>query len=468
MKRPRSAAVRLSMEAERKARWGAALIGVGCLTVLAFALQAAPREAVPLWLGSLVLSGASLAAGAWLYRARLDRRAILGVALALRLAALAAPVSLSDDVHRYAWDGTLLVHGQDPYASRPEEVVGQFGLEQADLSQLNSPAYYSVYPPLAQAVFGLGGLARALSLDGTWVLRALLVTAEMFGVWALLLLLRRLDRPQGWALLYAWHPLVAWEVAGGGHTEALMLPLLLFGLVFALDGRGARAGAMLGLAVAAKLTAALAGPILCVALLSARGWREAARFVGAAAVVFGLSVMPFASAHLVPHVSESLRLYSETFSFNAPLYYGARWMLGYREGITPPVDAALVPWLTGLTCVFVGLFAAAGRSRGGLVAGLAWTFAAHLLLSRVMHPWYLLPVIALAAASGRPALLVLGSLTALSYLRYDPLGHEAPWVLAAQAIPLVMLALVELAGLAPSTVETRRDKSHLPRGAKPS
>ena len=46
---------------------------------------------------------------------------IIGAAIAFRLVMLCAPVSLSDDVHRYVRDGAAQVEGINPYANAPAD-----------------------------------------------------------------------------------------------------------------------------------------------------------------------------------------------------------------------------------------------------------------------------------------------------------------------------------------------------------
>ena len=427
-------------------------LGLATLATLGFVLATPPREAVPAWLGLVLGSVLVLGAAAVLLSGSKTARFSLWVmagALALRLAALCAPVSLSDDIHRYVWDGALVSAGHDPYASRPSEVAGRLGvpaLSEARLSDLNSPDYYTVYPPLSQLAFAAAAIgARATGLDATLVLRALFVVAELMAVWALLALCARLERPRWWVLVYAWNPLVFWEVAAGGHTEALALPFLVLSCVVLLDERPARAGALLGLAASAKLTVLVIGPIALVYLARRLGPRRAAPFALASAAVLALAFVPFASPTLWAHVHESLLLYVERFSFNAPVFYGARYLMGYRAGVTPSVDGALVPWLSLATvALLLGLALAQDGDRRRLAASLAYACVGYLLLSRVVHPWYLLPALALGVAAARPSIAILSVLATLSYLRYDALGVESPWVVGLEWAPFALVLVLEL------------------------
>ncbi|PSQ70800.1 MAG: hypothetical protein BRD26_04215, partial [Bacteroidetes bacterium QH_1_64_81] len=143
---------------------------------------------------------------------------VLWGALLLRLAFLPLMPGLTDDPFRYIWDGMLQWEGINPYKFVPSASELEAFQDNTLYQELNSPDYYSIYPPISQLFFALG----ALFYDGNWVLpyyvlKAVFVTAECAGV----LLLARLTTARN-VLLYAWNPLVLIETAGQGHTEALL------------------------------------------------------------------------------------------------------------------------------------------------------------------------------------------------------------------------------------------------------
>ena len=429
-----------------------ARLGVGAVAIAfaAFGATVAPREDVVGW---LVLNACALPM-LWLCArtfiselgpAKL-RRAVIVAALALRVGALVAPVSLSDDVHRYMWDGALLVHGHDPYAARPREVAELDAVSLHRIERLNSPDYYSVYPPVAQVGFAIAAGASELSgADGTTLLRAMVIGLDLLAIWLLFGLLERLNRSRAWALAYALHPMVIWEVAAGPHTESLMLPFMLGALVALFDRRALLAGVLFGLAVGAKLTAAIVFAMLVLHPLYHRRWRDAALLVLGSVGALSLVVLPFYSAHLWPHIRESLALYRDEFSFNALIYYPARDGLGYVEGFVESKDRWLMPWLTAGALIWTALATlAVDGDRRRLVGLCAVALAGSLILGRVMHPWYLLPVLALGVAAASRAFVVLALLVPLSYLRYDPIGHEARWVIGAQIIGLSLGILLDM------------------------
>ena len=84
---------------------------------------------------------------------------VLGIFL--RALLLFSTPQLSDDVYRFLWDGRLAAHGIHPFAELPSYYMAHPaaipGITRALFEQLNSPGYYTVYPPICQAVFWVAG-----------------------------------------------------------------------------------------------------------------------------------------------------------------------------------------------------------------------------------------------------------------------------------------------------------------------
>mgnify|MGYP001575835143 CR=1 FL=1 len=118
--------------------------------------------------------------------------------------------------------------------------------------------------------------------------------------------------------------------------------------------------------------------------------------------------------------------------------------MGYAQGLTPGVDPVLMPALGAATlaCLAIATLAQDG-TRERLVGGIAFALLGVALLSRVVHPWYVVPVLAFGVAARSPSILLASLLVPLSYLRYDPIGHEEPWVIAAQFVPVFLALAVE-------------------------
>ena len=116
-------------------------------------------------------------------------------ALLVRLSLVLAIPALSDDYVRFIWDGRLLAHGYNPYLYLPSDVIhtplaGTAGLTDELFRGLNSPRYFTVYPPLNQAFFGLAAWISPTSILGAVIcLRLPILLAEIGSLWLLVRLL---------------------------------------------------------------------------------------------------------------------------------------------------------------------------------------------------------------------------------------------------------------------------------------
>lgn len=163
----------------------------------------------------------------------------------------------SEDGARFLWDGELLRQGQNPYGLTPIQVQEQQGEGNglgAQLYQdLNSPYYYSVYPPLNQAFFWLGALVAQGNVgQGYLALRCMLLLGEIGVFYLLWGLLARFELPQKQILLYWFNPLVILEVVGNLHFEGFVLMFLLATLLDLSRKKLGWSGAFWGLAVGIK------------------------------------------------------------------------------------------------------------------------------------------------------------------------------------------------------------------------
>jgi hypothetical protein len=91
-------------------------------------------------------------------------RIVLVVALAVRLAFLPSTPSLSNDYHRYIWDGRVQAQGVNPYLYAPSNprldgVARQDRDTAGHRNAVNHAGLQTVYPPLAEAMFA--GVAAA-------------------------------------------------------------------------------------------------------------------------------------------------------------------------------------------------------------------------------------------------------------------------------------------------------------------
>lgn len=193
---------------------------------------------------------------------RLTLPIILGIAGLCRLATLFGDPYLSSDVFRYVWDGIVQHAGINPYRYVPADPAIAFlrGASEGNIyPAINRATYaHTIYPPFAQVFFWCVTLVSPTLT----MMKTALVLCEGITVWSLLWLLRALGRKQEQIILYAWAPILIWEIAGSGHLDSLAMALIGLALVARYQRRPIITGLFLGLAILTKLYPVVLFPAL--------------------------------------------------------------------------------------------------------------------------------------------------------------------------------------------------------------
>jgi hypothetical protein len=274
------------------------------------------------------------------------------------------PPGSDDDIHRYLWDGRVQRLGYNPYNVVPADPA-LAGLHTPETRGLNNPEVPSPYPAGAQLFF------RAVTAihESIFAFKIAFVLCDLAIVFLLLNVLRRSGRGEHWVLAYAWHPLLATNVAGSGHVDILGVLLLLVSAT-ALGRRWRMLAAIsFALAVAVKFLPIVLAPLY---------WRRVRIRDGLlAALVFGVLYLPFLEHGRMP--TGSLSAYVQRFRFNDPLFATLERVLSAQIVAGMAVLAGLVTagWL---------------RSKPPACCSdeWAWPMAASLACAPVLYPWYLL------------------------------------------------------------------------------
>jgi alpha-1,6-mannosyltransferase len=204
---------------------------------------------------------------------------ILVVAVACRLVALYAAPFLSSDIYRYVWDGVVQHAHISPYRYVPGNAALAFlrAPHQEIFDNINRRDYaHTIYPPAAQALFYLI----------TWVsptvtfMKTAMVLFEGVTVYALVRLLHSVGVRREQTLLYAWCPMLIWEIAGSGHLDSAAMAFIALALLARYRRQDVLTGLFLGVAILLKLY-----PLVLLPALYRRGdWKMPATVAGVIAV----------------------------------------------------------------------------------------------------------------------------------------------------------------------------------------
>lgn len=371
---------------------------------------------------------------------------IWGIGILARLALLPLTPELSDDVYRYLWDGHVLGEGLNPYGHAPaDDAYASIRTPWHD--RVNHPEVPTIYPSLAQLLFGL-----------VWTLGGTILTAKLvwlcFDLGCGLLLYRiagRTGRSAGAVLVwYLWSPLLIVETAWSAHFDAVGL-FLMAALIWVASGRSGRRdhpsrprgrrarrvraatlGSLLGLAALTKFAPAAALP----PLVRRHGAPLAVAFAAVCAVLY----LPFASVGFGA-LTQGLRTYAEHWTANQ----GAFTLVARL--FPDPVEARVAAAVPVLAVVGYATWLRFPAERA-----LLWIIGAGLLLSPTFHPWYALWVLPMAALGGNAPFLLLTGLAFLGYwglAAYQLTGvwPEPAWTRVVMWLPVWMLLLANIGAL---------------------
>ena len=372
------------------------------------------------------LAGLVLLVGSWLL---LGRR-LAGVRLSWLLvtAALwALPVLVSGplesrDVYSYACQGSLVVHGIDPYAHGPASLPCPWLSHVTPLWR----SAHSPYGPLWLMVSGAGAATGRLAL-AVAVLRVAALAGMALVGWAGHRLARTVGAdPVRAAWLGIASPLVMIHALSGAHNDALLAGLVAAAFAVATrvpatpaptadaaargwgrTGQAALVGALLGLAFAVKANALVALPFVVLLIAADRRWRSilgAAATAGAGLIgAFGLLwALTGFGLGWVSALSNTTRSIIEPNSIPTGLGLGAAKVLGKlgqpdlaRHAVGYFRAAGLVV-LAGLL-VAVWLWARRECRAASVVPAAGVALLASVVLAPVAFPWYALAGVALLA-----------------------------------------------------------------------
>ncbi len=364
----------------------------------------------------------------------------------LRLIYLIAVPELSDDVFRYIWDGMQYVNGVSPYEWTPTEWMGKTdgNAFQQLYPLLNSPDYYSIYPPVLQFFYGFSAWLSGGDVQMAIVtLRLFVLLAELGSIlliWKLLVAWKMSSRN---LMLYALNPLVIVEFSGSLHNEVFMVFFLLLSLYLLIQNWRRLSALAFAASVGVKLL-----PLMFLPFLIRRIglWRSIlyGALVGAALL---LMYVPFWSENLIAHNLNSLSLYFANFEFNASIYYVIREIGFQIKGYNIIGTTAI--WLPRIVLLSILLLAIFNKDRklSSLPKMMLFAWVIYYALATTVHPWYI-AVLAmfLPFVKYRFALLWL-ILIPLSYHAYGSMNcDENLWIVAIEYVPVFILLLLEMTG----------------------
>lgn len=353
---------------------------------------------------------------------------LIAVGILFRAALLPLPVTLSDDIYRYLWDGKLVAEGFNPFQYAPNDPA-LTELHTDDLpAEVNFPHLRTIYPAFAQVVFTASYLLFGESITG---FKAILLVFELLTLLLLFLLTKRLNRSPAYAAVYALAPLPVMQFMGDGHLDAIGITMLALFLYLWHSGRKVFSYLALGLSVLTKLVSGLAVPLLFRHETGLRRWYAPA-----------VPLLMLAAGYLVFTIGgvnplEELQHFSKHWMFNGSVF---KIFLGWTHHNQEARSYCTLLFLISAAAVFF--------TRKELVHQLFLLFMLFFLLNPTVHVWYVVWIAVLLPLHFRWSGLVwvvtvnLANYTYMIYHSGLP-WVEYQWITLVQYVPVYALFLYE-------------------------
>lgn len=320
------------------------------------------------------------------------RRTLIGTTLVIAAVGVLIYPHFGSDVFDYAaYERLWVTYGDNPLqaivANHPDDWLAPF---------VNVPDRTPAYGPLwALLTWPIVRLAADSSLGlviGYKLLSLAAYAACCWLIWASV----EPSRRQRAVVMFAWSPLVIFEVLGKLHNDSL-LALSLLAVVWLL-GRNAATRGWLTLVAGGlvKATALVAAPVLALQTFRQAGWRGLLRLAMADAVLTLLAYLPFWNG-----LETMAPIWRQTsgLGFSVTTVLTVATSSQMSDAAALPVRAVLaVAW----ACITTVLLPRRRLDQPAEVAATTgWVLIATLvLLTGAIYGHYFVPIVALAAVSG--------------------------------------------------------------------
>jgi hypothetical protein len=349
---------------------------------------------------------------------------ILTVGIIFRITLLPTSYSTSDDVHRYLWEGKVIVNGYNPYTMPPNH-SSLIHLHDENYEKVTFKQMSAIYPPLSQAVFAANYLIAG---NSTVFLKMIYLIIEFITLIFILKLLVLKGKDPNLILLYAWLPLPILEYFNNAHLDVVGISFLIMFIYYLEKNKITLSASMLALAFLTKLLALLILPLVIKKL----GIKKSLIFYSIFLITCLVFYLPFICGN--PDVLGGLFRYLEHWEFNGSVYN--IFKLIFARGDIAKMACAV---LLSLSVLVISI-----RYKD-FMNGVFAVFLCMIIFSTTLYPWYLGWIAALNVFY--PFYSVLSLFFTINFSNLTPLApkwKEYPIVWIIEYLPFYGLLFYDL------------------------
>jgi hypothetical protein len=386
---------------------------------------------------------------------RKDFILILIIGFAIRMILIPSTPFLSDDVYRYLWDGKVFFNGFNPFAFAPSSPFLEKLRDATVYPYINFPEIPTVYPPLAQIVFGISYLIGYNPL----IWKLILLIFEIILVLFLYKLILHFRMNTMRLAIYLLNPIVVIETYASGHLDVLAISFLIIAIYYFYKNKTWASLLAFILSILVKYM-----PILMILPFLKK------RFLLKMSIIIGLLcviLMPFTIGGTIP--TAGIISYANRWEFNGFLYKTILYIFGL-------IGIESHKWFSFINNGQIEVFYFTGAFYYKVIASVVilaiiidqfkklkmtenfkginylnssfFVCATMLLLSPTLYPWYIIWLIPLLVLLPKWSWLIFTMLIQLSYYvlqNYHTNGiwEESDIILVLQYIPFYFLLIFE-------------------------
>lgn len=394
---------------------------------------------------------------------RVSPRGVLLAGLAWIAPMIVSPPAFTRDVYSYLGQGEQLLRGIDPYAVGPSVLNDTIALNVHPFWQATPAPYGPLFILIAK---GVAALIGENLIVGVILMRLVLMVGLLVLVLSLPGLVGHLGGRLSVALwLMVASPMMVIHLVGGPHNDLLMIGLMAAGVLLVLNGRHVSGVALVTLAMAVKATAGVALPFLMWVWAGRLEGPLLRRFIRATAGVLGIVIVVFGACMAVAGVNFGWipALHAPTLIVNwtnLPTGFGevTHVIVGWFGNVPeqPFVNLFRFLGIAGLVVFFAVQWWKSRHGGVDAVRRMGFTLLVTAILAPPTLPWYLTWGLAILCAAPwrRRWLAFTAGLAVLILLVYYPNGEGAMgslphmvWVILAAILTAVSMLKYDPLGL---------------------
>lgn len=371
---------------------------------------------------------------------------IFSVSVIIRLVFLYSEPSLSDDIHRYVFDGKILLSSINPYSDSPLRAADLYPEMKNLASRINHSDLVTIYPPAAQLVFAAGAF-----IDGMNGIRLLLILLDSAAILLMIKIAVKLGIPASRIILYAWNPLVVMETASSGHIDSAAVFFLIssiYMLTACAPDKESRqiysssalrlfgAGASFAFSFLIKLLPVIFLPVFLIY----SGYKKSMIFISGFITAAFLLVVPFLPD--IHNCLKTLDVYARNWEFSGYIFRELRQMTGNG-------NMARIVIMAVFTLLALGIYGQAlqkktsnGFDAKSFFRSIYSLCLVYLLLTPTLHPWYAVYLASMLPFVPGVAGICMTFAVLLSYRVLIPYRFTGQWTESDLVAMLIFLAPV--------------------------